>query len=449
MGKLFGTDGIRGMANQYPITPEMALKIGRATAHLFKREGHKTQILIGKDTRISGDMLEHALVAGICSMGADALLAGVLPTPGVAFLTRSMALDAGVMISASHNPFYDNGIKIFRGDGFKLSDETELAVEDLVLGKAFAESSNTLQIVGRAYPVTDPCGHYVSFLKDEVAKDRILEGLHVILDCANGATLQAAPSTFSELGARVKTLFAEGNGSNINLNCGSEHLEGLAKEVVTSKADVGFAFDGDGDRVIAVDEKGGRLAGDQMLAIFAKVMKDEGRLANNVVVSTVMSNLGLRLALKGLGVEQVTTRVGDRHVLQEMLARGACIGGENSGHMIFLDHHTTGDGIMTALNLVGAMTRTGEPLSELSKIMKVFPQCLINVEVKRKPPIERVPEIVAAVERAEKALGDEGRVLVRYSGTQAMCRVMVEGPSHEETEKHCREIAAVVRERLN
>ncbi len=449
MGELFGTDGIRGMANEYPITPEMALKIGRAAAHLFKQKSHKTRIIIGKDTRISGDMLEHALVAGICSVGADALLAGVLPTPGVAFMTRSMALGAGVMISASHNPFHDNGIKIFGGDGFKLSDETEREIEKLILGKNIAGSSNTLRALGRAYPVTDPCGRYVSFLKHEVSEDNVLEGLHVVLDCANGATLQAAPSTFSELGAKVRTLFAEADGSNINLNCGSEHLKSLTETVVKSRADAGFAFDGDGDRVIAVDEKGGRLGGDQMLAICAKVMKDEGRLANNVVVSTVMSNLGLGLALKGLGVEHVIAQVGDRHVLQEMLVRGACIGGEDSGHMIFLDHQTTGDGIMTALKVIGAMRRTGQPLSELSKIMKVFPQCLINVEVKQKPAIEMVPEIVAAVDHAEKALRDEGRVLVRYSGTQPMCRVMVEGPSHEETEKHCREIAAVVRERLN
>lgn len=448
MGKLFGTDGIRGVANQYPITAEMALKIGRATAHVFKQEGHKTRIIIGKDTRISGDMLEHALVAGICSVGADALLAGVLPTPAVAFMTRHMGLDAGIMISASHNPFHDNGIKIFRGDGFKLSDETELEIEDLILGKNIPVSSDSARRVGRAYPVTDPCGRYMSFLKHEVSNDKILEGLHVVLDCANGATLQAAPAVFSELGAKVKALCVEADGSNINLNCGSEHVEALADEVVKTGADVGFAFDGDGDRVIAVDEKGDRSAGDQMLAICAKVMKDEGRLANNVVVSTVMSNLGLGLALKGLGIEHVTTRVGDRYVLKEMLARGACLGGENSGHMIFLDHHTTGDGILTALNVIKAMRRTGERLSQLSKIMKVFPQCLINLEVKNKPAIETVPEIVAAVEDAEKALGDEGRVLVRYSGTQPMCRVMVEGPGHEETQKYCKQIAVVVRERL-
>jgi len=448
MGKLFGTDGIRGVANQYPITAEMALKIGRATAHVFKQEGQKARIIIGKDTRLSGDMLEHALVAGICSAGADALLAGVLPTPGVAFIARHMGLDAGIMISASHNPFHDNGIKIFRADGFKLSDETELEIEDLVLGNHMAVSSNTPRAVGRACPVTDACGRYVSFLKHEVSEDLVLRGLDVILDCANGATLQAAPAIFSELGAKVKTLCVEADGSNINLNCGSEHVEALADEVVKTGAHVGFAFDGDGDRVIAVDEKGGRLGGDQMLAICAKVMKDEGRLANNVVVSTVMSNLGLGLALKGLGIEHVTTRVGDRHVLKEMLARGACIGGENSGHMIFLDHHTTGDGILTALNVIKAMRRTGERLSELSKIMKVFPQGLINVTVKNKPAIETVPEIVAAVEQAEKALADEGRVLVRYSGTQSMCRVMVEAPSHKETEKYCKQIAAVVRQSL-
>jgi phosphoglucosamine mutase len=289
----------------------------------------------------------------------------------------------------------------------------------------------------------------VNFLKSEVPTEAIPQGLHVVLDCANGATLQAAPLTFGDLGATVRTLFAEADGSNINLNCGSEHLESLAETVVESHADAGFAFDGDGDRVIAVDERGSRLGGDQMLAICAKVMKEEGRLANNLVVSTVMSNLGLGLALKRLGVEHVITQVGDRHVLQEMRARRAAVGGEDSGHMIFLDHQTTGDGIMTALKVIGAMKKTGQPLSDLSKIMKVFPQCLINVEVNHKPALDTVPEVVAALDHAEKALGEEGRVLVRYSGTQPMCRVMVEGPSHEATENHCREIAAVVKRTLN
>jgi phosphoglucosamine mutase len=285
-------------------------------------------------------------------------------------------------------------------------------------------------------------------LKDVVSKGRAFEGLSIVLDCANGATFQVAPATFMELGATVNTLSANPDGKNINLNCGSEHPKSLSEEVIRKKADVGFAFDGDGDRVTAVDETGGVLTGGQILAICAKAMKDEGRLSNNLVVSTVMSNIGLGLALSEFGIELVTTQVGDRYVLREMLSRGASIGGEDSGHMIFLDHHNAGDGIITAMKLVSATKRTGKPLSELAKLMKVFPQRLINVEVKDKRPIETVPEIVAAVERVEKILENRGRVLVRYSGTQPMCRVMVEAPTQEETEKYCSEIAEVVRREL-
>ena len=448
MGRLFGTDGIRGVANEYPMTSEMALKIGRAVTHVFKRDNAKTQVVIGKDTRISGDMVEHALVSGICSMGGDALLAGFLPTPGVSYITRSMGFDAGVMISASHNPFADNGIKIFKGDGLKLSDEMELEIEELILENDILALSDERQTLGRAYPVTDAPSRYAAFLEDVASKDKSLEGFNIVLDCANGATFHAAPAAFKELGASVNTLFADPDGSNINLNCGSEHPESLSEEVLRNKADVGFAFDGDGDRVTAVDETGGVLTGGQILVVCAKVMKEEGRLANNRVISTVMSNIGLGLALREFGIDLVTTQVGDRYVLREMLARGASIGGEDSGHMIFLDHHNAGDGIITAIKLVSAMKRTGKPLSELARLMKVFPQSLINVEVKDKRPIEGVPEIVAVVERVERILGDGGRVLVRYSGTQPLCRVMVEGPTHEETESHCREIAEIITKQL-
>ncbi len=448
MEKLFGTDGIRGVANEYPITSEMALKIGRATAHLFKRQGHKTRIIIGKDTRISCYMLEHALVSGICSMGADAFLAGTLPTPGLGFMTRDMHLDAGIMISASHNPFQDNGIKIFRGDGFKLPDEMELELEQLILESNILPLPASKQAPGKVHKIKDASDRYKAFLKDVFQEHSTMKGMNIILDCANGATFRVAPSTFMELGARVETLSAEPDGMNINANCGSEYPERLAEQVIRNRADVGFAFDGDGDRITTVDETGGVLSGDQIISICAKVMKDEGRLANNLVVSTVMSNIGLGLALSGLGIEHVTTKVGDRYVLREMLARGARIGGEGSGHLIFLDHHTTGDGIISALMVVSAMKRAGKPISQLAKLMKVFPQRLINIEVKDKLPIETVPEIVAAIEHVEKILGNVGRVLVRYSGTQPMCRVMVEGPTHEETEEYCSEIAQVVREKL-
>ena len=288
----------------------------------------------------------------------------------------------------------------------------------------------------------------MAFLKDVVCNEKTLEGVSIVLDCANGATFQVAPHILMELGATLKTLFSEPDGTNINLNCGSEHLERLTEEVARTKADVGFAFDGDGDRVIAVDEKGGRVTGDKILALCAKVMKDRGRLSNNVAVSTVMSNIGLSLALKRLGIEHVTTQVGDRYVLQEMVSREASLGGEDSGHMIFLDYHTTGDGIITALQVVQAMKSTGSPLSELGKLVEIFPQRMINLQVKNKLPIKTVPEIVSAIERVEAILGEAGRVLVRYSGTQPMCRVMVEGPTHEQTEKYCSEIAQVVREKL-
>jgi phosphoglucosamine mutase len=448
MGKLFGTDGIRGVANEYPMTPEMALKIGRAIVHLFKRDSDKTKIVIGKDTRISGDMFEHALVAGICSMGGDAYLSGPLPTPGVSYITKSMGFDAGVVISASHNPFPDNGIKIFRGDGFKLSDDMELKIERLILENGIPNVSKAPHALGSVSQLTDACSHYVAFLKGVIPKDMSLSGLRAVLDCSNGATFEAAPSTFAELGTTVHTLFAQPDGCNINLNCGSEYPQSLAGAVVREKADIGFAFDGDGDRVTAVDETGTILTGGQILAICAKFLKEEGRLNNNVVVSTVMSNIGLRLALEDLSIELVTTQVGDKHVLQQMLARGARIGGEDSGHMIFLEYHNTGDGILTALMLVSAMKRAGKPLSELAGLMKVFPQCLVNVEVKEKFPIEALPEIVAMIEHVEKTMGDGGRVLVRYSGTQPLCRVMVEGPTHQETETYCRQIAEAIQKKL-
>ena len=449
MGKLFGTDGIRGVANEQPMTAEMAMNIGRATAHLFKKKGHVPKIIIGKDTRISGYMLENALVSGICSMGVHAIMVGVLPTPGIAFLTGSMRADAGIVISASHNPFQDNGIKIFGSEGFKLPDETETAIEKIV----FANNLHTLHPspseLGKAYRMEDARGRYIVFLKHAFPKECSLEGTRIVLDCSNGATYRVAPETFMELGAEVTTLFDKPNGKNINLQCGSQHTELLAKEVRKAKADIGFAFDGDGDRVIAADETGAVMTGDRILAICAASMKKEGVLTNNLVVRTVMSNIGLGLAFESLGIDSVMTGVGDRYVIAEMQARGASLGGEDSGHLIFLRHHTTGDGIITALQLAAAMKKEGRPLSELAKVMKVFPQMLLNVNVKSRPEIETVPEIMTAIREVERRLGSQGRVLVRYSGTQNMCRVMVEGPTPEETERCCREIAGVVEKTLN
>ncbi|MBN1664212.1 MAG: phosphoglucosamine mutase [Deltaproteobacteria bacterium] len=448
MGKLFGTDGVRGVANEYPMTAEMALNIGRATAYMFKRKGHHPKILIGKDTRLSGYMLENALVSGICSMGVDAILVGVIPTPGIAYLTSSMRADAGIVISASHNPFQDNGIKIFSGDGFKLPDATELAIEDLILNNKMDKLLPPPSELGKAYRMDDARGRYIVFLKHTFPREHSLEGAKVVLDCANGATYRVAPETFSELGAEVATIFDDPDGKNINVKCGSQHPETLAAEVLKNGAEAGFAFDGDGDRLIAVDEKGNVLTGDQVIAVCAHVMKKEGTLTNNLVVRTVMSNIGLSVALEKLKIDSVMTKVGDRYVLEEMQAKGSSIGGEDSGHIIFLQHHTTGDGIVTAIQVIAAMKKEGKPLSELAKVMDVFPQSLINVDTKSRPDISTVPELVAVIKSVEEKLGASGRVLVRYSGTQNMCRVMVEGPTQEETLKHCRQIADVVKEKL-
>ncbi len=390
-------------------------------------------------------MIENALVSGICSMGVDAILVGVIPTPGIAYLTNSMRADAGIVISASHNPFQDNGIKIFSGDGFKLPDEKEAAIEEMIFANNLDKLHPSPTELGKAYRMDDARGRYIVFLKHTFPKEFTLEGAKIVLDCANGATYRVAPETFFELGAEVFTLFDQPDGRNINVRCGSQHPEVLAQEVLRQKADVGFAFDGDGDRCIAVDETGTVLTGDQIIALCANLMKKEGILTNNLVVRTVMSNIGLSVAFDQLGIDSIMTKVGDRYVLEEMQARGASIGGEDSGHIIYLREHTTGDGILTALQVVAAMKKEGRPLSELAKIMTVFPQSLINVDTKSRPDIQTIPEIVNVMRKVETSLGQKGRVLVRYSGTQNMCRVMVEGPTQEETDRYCREIADVVK----
>ena len=448
MKKLFGTDGIRGIANQHPMTAEVALNVGRAIAYLSKREGHSPRIIIGKDTRLSGDMFESSLISGICSMGVHAISVGVIPTPGIAFLTHNMRADAGIVISASHNPMQDNGIKIFNGEGFKLSDEKENQIEELIFANNMHKLHPAPKELGKLSRMDDANGRYVDFLKQTFPQEINPEGTKIVLDCSNGATYRVAPAVFAELGIEVTTLFDQPDGKNINLNCGSQHPEALAAEVLRQKADVGFAFDGDGDRMIAVDDKGNVLTGDQALAICSAILKKEGKLKNNLVVRTVMSNLGLSVAFKELGIDSIFTQVGDRFVLEEMLAKGAIIGGEDSGHIIFLQHHTTGDGLITALQVLAAMKKEDKPLSELASIMMVFPQMLINLDVKKKPSIESIPEIMAVIKEVEKKLGDKGRVLVRYSGTQDMCRVMVEGPTKKETETYCRQIADVVEKML-
>ncbi|MEQ8180857.1 MAG: phosphoglucosamine mutase [Smithellaceae bacterium] len=448
MGKLFGTDGIRGEANRYPMNAEIAFGVGQAVAHLFKKNGHRAHIIIGKDTRISGYMLESSLEAGITSMGGYPYLVGVLPTPGIAFVTQSMRADAGIVISASHNPFQDNGLKIFGGSGFKLTDEEEDTIEDLILNRKLSDFLPQASQMGKAARMNDVNGRYIVFLKNAFPRNLTMEGMKIVLDTANGATYKVAPDAFTELGADVEVIHNTPNGININDRCGSQHTQDLRKRVVESGAAIGLAFDGDGDRLIAVDEKGNEITGDQILIICASILKKEGKLKNDLLVSTVMSNLGLRLACKKYGFSHHASKVGDRYVLEDMLRLGSVIGGEEAGHMIFLDHHTTGDGIIAAMQVVAAMVKEGRPLSELARMMDIFPQELINVDVKSKPEIDTVPRLVEAITQVEKELGDEGRVLVRYSGTQNMCRVMVEGPSAAVTEKYCKQIADVVKSEI-
>ena len=449
MCKLFGTDGIRGIANEYPMTSEMAMKVGKAVASIFKKhEKDRSKIVIGKDTRLSGDMLEHAIASGVCAMGVDVYLAGILPTPGIAYLTTSTSASAGIVISASHNPFYDNGIKIFNGDGFKLSDEKEAEIEQLVLNENLDISKEMVQDTGRIYAMKDSGESYANFLKHTLPGEKAFKGLKIVMDCSNGATFDVAPALMMMLGADVKELFVRPDGKNINDNCGTQYPEVLRKTVVTKGADIGLAFDGDGDRLVAVDESGGIATGDQIIAICARHMKQNGTLKNNCVVSTVMSNLGLRRTLIEMGIKHIQSKVGDRRVVEKMISSGAVLGGEDSGHMVFLDHHTTGDGILTALRLIEIMQAESKPLSELRKIMTVFPQVLINVEVDHKPDIENVSEIKDAISWVEHRLGNEGRVLVRYSGTEPLCRVMVEGPEMDKTRSYCQELADKIKKNI-
>jgi len=422
----------------------IAFSVGQAITYLLKKPNHQPMIIIGKDTRISGYMLESSLEAGVTSMGGNPFLVGVLPTPGIAFITQSMRADAGIVVSASHNPFEDNGIKIFSGSGFKLSDEKEEELERLMLEGRLPEMVPHARDMGRAYRLEDVRGRYIVFLKNTFPRNLSMEGMKITLDTANGAAYKIAPDAFFELGADVDVIHNNPNGFNINDGCGSQHTDDLKKRVLETGATIGLAFDGDADRLIAVDEKGNEITGDQILVICARDLKENGKLKNDLVVSTVMSNLGLTLACKKYGMKHHASKVGDRYVLEDMLRLGAVVGGEESGHMIFLDHHTTGDGILTAMQLISVMLKTGKPLSELAKLMDVFPQKLLNVPVKSKPEISTVPQVVEVIRQVEQELGERGRVLVRYSGTQNVCRVMVEGPTKEETEKYCSQIAEVL-----
>lgn len=448
MSRLFGTDGIRGRANAYPMDGQTAFSVGKAAAAYFRRIGKAGHIVIGRDTRVSGEMLVQAVGAGICSAGLNVQHLGVIPTPAVAYAAVHTGAAAGVVISASHNPFDDNGIKLFDSNGCKLSDQAEDQIEALMQAPESEASSAQAEKIGQIIDSDPARDSYVRFLLDS-SSCKPLREMTLVLDCANGATYEAAPDLFQRLGARVTALYCQPSGININDQCGSQYPEAMAKEVLRQKADIGLAFDGDGDRLIAVDERGRVLSGDQIMAICANDLRQKGLLKNNLVVSTVMSNLGFGKALQSLGIDVIATQVGDRYVMQEMIEQDAVLGGEDSGHMIFRDRHTTGDGLLAALRLIEAIQSSDKKLSELSEIMTVYPQELINVTVSYKPALDTIPQIVAVIEAVESKLADQGRVLVRYSGTQLKCRVMVEGPTPAETRAYAKQIADVVRSELS
>ncbi len=444
MRKLFGTDGIRGTANVHPMTVEVALQLGKGCAFLFRDQNRRHKIVVGKDTRLSGYMLETAITAGICSMGGDVLLVGPLPTPGIAFITTSMRADAGIVISASHNPYQDNGIKIFSGNGFKLPDQMEERIEALIFSEELSRSLVTANKVGKAFRIDDAVGRYIVFLKNTFPPDLTLDGLRIVLDCANGATYKVAPTVFEELGAEVILLGNKPNGENINRHCGALYPGLTSAMVRKKKADLGISFDGDGDRVIFVDENGEIVDGDQVMAICASRMFKERRLRKNTLVTTVMSNMGLEVAMRGMGIRVLRTQVGDRYVVEEMVKRGCNFGGEQSGHLIFLDHNPTGDGILSALQLLAIMQREEKSLSDLSDIMERFPQKLINIRVKEKKRLEECPTVLQQIRKVEKKLGDKGRLLVRFSGTEPLIRVMVEGRPHLDVKALAQRIASDV-----
>jgi phosphoglucosamine mutase len=464
---LFGTDGVRGVANQDPMTSEMALKLGRAIAKVLHDSGastdsglmpppavtrkggetdkHRFKILIGKDTRLSGYMLETALASGIVSMGADVLLAGPLPTPGVAFLTRSMRADAGVVISASHNPYQDNGIKFFSWDGFKLPDDVEARMEEMIFGGETDASRPTASEIGKAFRIQDAVGRYNVFLKNSFPRNLTLEGLKIVVDCGNGAAYKVVPEVLSELGAEVIPVGVSPDGENINRRCGALHPENAREVLLHENADFAVALDGDADRAVLIDETGDILDGDQVLAISALDMHERGMLKGGGVVATVMSNLGLDLAMRKAGLEIERAQVGDRYVVEKMIAGGYNLGGEQSGHILFLDHNTTGDGGVTCLQMLALMAEKRKRLSELKRVMTKLPQVLVNVHVKEKRDFGQIPKAQQKIEEVMRALGDRGRVLVRYSGTELLARVMLEGEDEKKITAMAKDIATEIR----
>jgi len=448
MGKLFGTDGIRGVANIFPMTPEMVLSIGKATAHVFKEKcgKEKPKFVIGKDTRLSGYMIENALASGIVSVGADVLLVGPMPTPAIAYLTKSLNADAGIVLSASHNPAEDNGIKIFSENGHKLSDNVEDEIEKYVLSGKIKTEHIKGDLIGKAHRVDDAKERYIEFAKASV-ESMSMKGLRVILDCANGAAYNTAPHILSELGAEVVVLNDRPDGLNINLDCGALHPEKMMEIVKKEKAHIGIALDGDADRVIVCDEKGRSVDGDHIIAICAINMKEKGALRKNSVVVTIMANKGFDIAMAKERIKVVKTKVGDRYVVDEMRKKGYVLGGEQSGHIIFSNYTTTGDGMISALQLLRIMKERSEKLSKLAECMTSLPQVLVNVDVKEKKDISKL-KVNKNIKDAESKLGEKGRVLVRYSGTQNLCRIMIEGENKREIQKIANDIAKTMKKEL-
>jgi phosphoglucosamine mutase len=447
--RLFGTDGIRGVANRHPMTSEMSLKLGKALTYILKQQktdSKRPRIVVGKDTRLSGYMFEQAISAGIASMGADVLLVGPLPTPAIAFLTVSMRADAGIVISASHNPFEDNGIKFFDRFGFKLPDEKELEIEELILSEGINHLSVSPTDIGKAFRMEDAQGRYVVFVKNTFPRNLTLEGVKIVLDCANGAAYRVSPIVFQELGAEVITIGVNPDGKNINTECGSLNPALLKQQVKDSGANIGIALDGDADRVVFCDETGEEVDGDKIIAICADEMIQNGSLTQNTVVTTVMSNMALEAFIKSKGGNLIRTPVGDRYVVEAMRLNGLNFGGEKSGHIIFLNHNTTGDGTLAALQALAIMRRKGKTLSELAKILDLFPQLLVNVKVREKKPFQNIRRLNELLITSERRLDGRGRINLRYSGTEALARIMVEGDNESVIGEIAQEIAFLIKQ---
>lgn len=447
--QLFGTDGVRGKANVHPMTADIAMKLGQAAAMVFmkNKRNKKTKVIIGKDTRVSGYIFESALTAGLCSMGANVYLVGPMPTPAIAHLTRSFAADAGIVISASHNPAEDNGIKFFDKDGFKLPDLMEEEIEKLVFDNGFNTEEYTKKKVGKAFRIDDASGRYIEFVKNSI-DNTSLSGMKVVLDCANGAAYKVAPLIFKELGADVEVFGNKPDGLNINEECGALYPGLIGTAVLGHKADVGIALDGDADRVIMVDEKGEEVDGDELIALCALDLMERSKLKNDSVVVTTMSNLGFEKGLNELGISVHRTDVGDRYVIEAMRSKQIILGGEQSGHIIFSHHNTTGDGTIAALQVLDIMKRTKKKLSELRRCFTKYPQILDSFKVSEKKDFNMMPEVMKKITEAEESLGDEGRVLVRYSGTENKCRVMVEGKELSKIEKAAKEIVSAIKKEI-